>query len=1120
MINIFTIQNIAISKLEIISNFERQKLLVEFNQTKADYQREKFIHQLFEEQVEKTPDAVAVMFADAQSTASRRVNEKITYQELNCKANQLAHYLKKLGVKSEVVVGICVERNIKLVISLLAVLKAGGAYLPLDSTLPQEALQFRLQNARAAVLITDVGVDNGGECLDITEVNLENDWEKISQASTDNPVNNIQPENLVYIIYTSGSTGKPKGVAVEHQQLLNYLYGILPKLQLPTNANYASVSTFSADLGHTVIFPCLSTGGCLHIVPWERASDPTALADYFRRYPIDCLKIVPSHLTALLSSECWEILPCQLLILGGEAADWNLIEKIEKNAPHCRVLNHYGPTETTVGVLTYDVGEKIEDTVTVPIGKPIANTQVYVLDANLQPVPLGVAGELYIGGESLARGYLNQPELTVQRFINCQFADSQKRLYKTGDRVRYLSNGNLEFLGRFDDQVKIRGYRIELGEISTALSQHSAVKENVVIAWADESANKRLIVYFVPHQSQFEVSDLRNFLKQKLPDYMIPSAFVPLKKLPLTPNGKVDRQALPNPEQVRPELTETFAPPRNPVEEKIAQIWAQVLQVERVGIDDNFFELGGDSIMTIQIAARANQDGIKITPKQMFDHPTVAGLADMANVSQSSTITNSPSQNSIDYALLKEKLPAGLQIENVEDIYELTPVQQGILFHSLYAPELGLYVFQTQFTLQGELNLEAFERAWQQVIARHTILRTSFHWQDLEQPLEVVCKKVKVPIQQQDWRGIDTHEQQRQLKSFLASDRNCGFDLSQIPLMRLNLFHLADDYYEFVWSRHFIIADGWSIPLILGEVVQIYEALCQGQNEYLAPSTPFRNYIQWLQQQDLSQAEVFWRQLLKGVKTPTPLSNLYIDGLSHQEEKYDDRQITLSVETTSALYSFARQHRITLNTIIQGAWAFLISHYSGREEVIYGCTVSGRPPELAGAESIVGMLVNTLPIRVKVDAQMPLLVWLQQLQAQLLEIRQYEYTSLVELQAWSQVPRGVSLFDSIVVFENLPVPEALREGERSIQVPNSTNFYKINYPLTLVVVPGSPLVIGINYDFNRVDIATINGILAQLNILLENMVANPHVSLGDLELLTEREKQITLMLEKEAIFNF
>ncbi|PMB28564.1 non-ribosomal peptide synthetase, partial [Fischerella thermalis CCMEE 5319] len=366
LINLLNNSNTPISQLGILSASEQQQLLVEFNQTKTDYQQQKCIHQLFEEQVEKTPNQIAVMFGD----------EKLTYAELNLKANQLAHYLQKLGVKPEVIVGICVERSPKFIISLLAVLKAGGAYLPLDSTLPQEALEFRLQDAQASVLIRDweLGTEDWEN-----QINLENDWEKISQESTENLINNTKPENLVYVIYTSGSTGKPKGVAVEHQQLLNYLYGILPKLQLPAHASYANVSTFAADLGNTVIFPCLCSGGCLHIVSWERASDPAALAAYFRRHPIDCLKIVPSHLAALLSSECMEILPRQLLILGGEAADWDLIEKIEKNAPHCRIINHYGPTETTVGVLTYSVGEKIQETATVPIGKPLANTQVYVL---------------------------------------------------------------------------------------------------------------------------------------------------------------------------------------------------------------------------------------------------------------------------------------------------------------------------------------------------------------------------------------------------------------------------------------------------------------------------------------------------------------------------------------------------------------------------------------------------------------------------------------------------------------------------------------------------------------------------------------------------------------------
>ncbi|MBD2665601.1 amino acid adenylation domain protein [Richelia sinica FACHB-800] len=1102
-----------ISQLPILSQSDRHQLLFTFNQTDKNYSLTQCIHEVFATQAATTPDHIAVVYE----------HEQLTYGELNRKANQLAHYLQTLGVQPDVVVGLCVERSLEMIIGLLAILKAGGAYLPLDPILPQESLSYRLQDAQAPILLTQHQLAETFS-VDVAQVVcIDTDWPTIAQCPDVNPISHTTIDHLVYVLFTSGSTGKPKGVAVEHRQLLNYVQGITQQLNLPDSANFATISTIAADLGNTAIFPALCTGACLHVISHERATNPELLLEYCDRYPLDCLKIVPSHINALLTaSQPEKILPQKYLILGGEPLPWNLVEQLQHYAPNCHILNHYGPTEATVGVLTYTLNGELapDQPETVPLGRPLGNIQIYILDSHLQPVPMGVPGELHIGGESLARGYLHQPELTNQKFIPHPFNPAPgARLYKTGDLARYLPDGNIEFLGRIDQQVKIRGFRIELGEIESVLQQHPAIRETVVTARADESGNQRLIAYFVPHQPNCAVSDIRHFLKQKLPEYMIPGAFVALKKLPLTANGKVDRQALPDPDQIRPELAAIFTPPRTPVEATIAKIWAQVLQIHQVGIYDNFFELGGDSIMTIQIAARANQAGVKITPKQLFENPTVEGLAAVANVCSTSTppIT-STSRTAIDESWLN-KLP-GLNINEIEDIYELTPIQKGILFHSLYAPEESLYFFQTRFALRGELNVDAFNQAWQQVVERHTILRTSFHWQDLEQPLQVVYKQGKVPLQLQDYRGIDTQQQQLQLKSFLASDRTSGFDLSQVPLMHLTLFRFADDYYEFIWSRHFIIADGWSIPLILDEVIRIYEALCQGQNQQLAPSTPFANYIEWIKQQDLSQAEIFWRRVVSNFHTPTPLTTLYTDNLSHQEEKYDDQQITLSPEITAALYAFARQHQITLNTIIQGAWAFLLSRYSGQEEVVYGCTVSGRPPELAGAESIVGMLVNTLPVKVKVDGNQNLLPWLNQLQAQLLEMRQYEYTSLVEIQAWSQIPRGLSLFDSIVVFENLPTPDSLKPGNRSLHVPDSSNFYKINYPLTIVIIPGSPLVLGINYDFHRVDLNMINGILTHLQILLQNIISHPHICLKDLELITESEQQITSNLAKAAIFDF
>lgn len=619
-----------VNELEILSDRQRQQLLVEFNQTQTSYPQDKCIHHLFESQVEKTPNNIAVVFEDQQ----------LTYTELNQRANQLAHYLQKLGVESEVLVGIYLERTLDIIIAILGILKAGGAYLPLDTALPKEGLAFRLQDAQTPILLTQQSLIEKLPENSAKVVCLDRDSEVIAQESSENPTSEVTGENLVYVLFTSGSTGKPKAVAIEHRSLLNYLHGILDRLNLPPGSSFATFSTFAADLGNTAVFPALCTGGCLLMVSQEWVSDPEALAEYFRHHPIDCLKIVPSHLAALLTSSAMQsILPRQRLVLGGEAASWKLIEQIQQLTPNCQIINHYGPTETTVGVLTYPVNGQQNSLVskTVPLGRPLANTQVYVLDKQLRPVPVGVPGELYISGTGLARGYLNRPNLTAERFITNPFTEeSQARLYKTGDLVRYLPDGNLKFLGRTDNQVKIRGFRIELGEIEALLDQHLGVRQSVVSVW-EEEGNKRLVAYIVPNkQQQPSVSDLRSFLAEKQPEYMIPGTFVFLKALPLMPNGKVDRQSLPAPNQARPELAETFVAPRNEIEQTLATIWQEMLQVEKVGINDNFFELGGHSLLVVQVHSKLqgslNRD-VSIT--DLFKYPTISSLAGYLSQEQS-----------------------------------------------------------------------------------------------------------------------------------------------------------------------------------------------------------------------------------------------------------------------------------------------------------------------------------------------------------------------------------------------------------------------------------------------------------------------------------------------------
>ena len=620
----------AIGELDILSDRQLQQLLVEFNQTSVNYPQNKCVHQLFEEQLEKSPNAIAIVFGDTQ----------LTYGELNTRADLLADYLQQLGVGKEVIVGIYLERSPQVIIGLLAILKAGGAYLPIDPALPPAGLIWRLQDAKAPVLITQQSLADNLPELSTQIVCLDTPWEAEVRAQSFAPLTTQHSETLAYVIYTSGSTGKPKGVAVEHQQILSYLYGILDRLNLPAGASYATVSTFAADLGNTAIFPALCTGGCLHIIAQQTASDPVALANYCDRYSIDCLKIVPSHLETLLTnSSSPAILPRQRLILGGEVASWKLIAQIQSLSPNCQIINHYGPTETTVGVLTYAVKNRQDNAATVPIGSPLPNTQVYILDRQLKPVPIGVTGELYIGGSLVSRGYLNQPELTAEKFI-CLSPPLKRggsvepakcdRLYRTGDLVRYLPDGNIEFLGRIDNQVKIRGFRVELGEIETALSQHPQVRQVAVSVWEEKPGDRRLVAYIVSRQQPSpSLNDIRSFLQAKFPEYMIPSALILLKALPLTSNGKIDRQSLIKPSSDRTESKSNYVPPRTAIETQMAAIWAKVLGLERVGINDNFFELGGHSLLLTQLLVQVRDAfDTDLSLNTLFTSPTVASLAE------------------------------------------------------------------------------------------------------------------------------------------------------------------------------------------------------------------------------------------------------------------------------------------------------------------------------------------------------------------------------------------------------------------------------------------------------------------------------------------------------------
>ena len=685
--------DVALGELELLSAAERQLLLVEFNDTRRPYSSGRSVHELFEEQAAQRPDDIAVI-CEA---------ERLTYRDLNARANQLAHYLLKLGVAPDVIVGLCLDRSVDLIVGLLGILKAGGAYVPLDPGLPKARLGMILEEAGARVLVTRSKLTEVWRDQVDSVVCLDADAHVIANESLDGSLNAVSDQNLAYVIFTSGSTGRPKGVAVEHRQLVNYLDAIWEKLDLPAGSSFATASTIAADLGNTALFPSLCKGGTLHLIAEERATDPDALAEYFSRNQIDCLKIVPTHMSALLSaSNPAGVLPRRRLVLGGEACPWSLVEKIRTLSPDCMVLNHYGPTEATIGAITNRLSG--EDAApmsdTVPLGRPLANVRAYVLDQQLRPAPIGAPGELHIGGAGLARGYINRADATAEKFIPSPFSNDGERLYKTGDLARYLGDGRIEFLGRSDDQVKIHGYRIELGEIEIALRNHEEVTESVVVAREDNHGDRRLVAYVVAREREkLSAGELRAFLNGRLPEYMTPSAFVFLDRLPLTLNGKVDRRALPAPDHSRPEGDKVFAAPRNQVEKTLARIWSNVLGVERVGVHDNFFDLGGDSILSIQIIARANQAGLGLTPRQLFQHQTVAELATVAGIA---------AQTRAEQGTVTGRVP-------------LTPVQAR--FFELDQPELHHYNQAMLLEVHGPANASLFEKAIELLLLQHDALR-------------------------------------------------------------------------------------------------------------------------------------------------------------------------------------------------------------------------------------------------------------------------------------------------------------------------------------------------------------------------------------------------------------
>jgi amino acid adenylation domain-containing protein/non-ribosomal peptide synthase protein (TIGR01720 family) len=1530
----------SVGQLGLLTEREREELVEKYNpaaqpsvESKLPLDGTATLHLLFEQQVARRPEAVALT-CDGVS---------LTYAQVNARANRIARRLIEYGVEPETLVGMCLDRTNDIVIAILAILKSGGAYLPIDLAYPPDRLAFMLEDAQAPVLLTQRKLTSQLPATKAKVLCIEDVLERSSanQSEEANLPPTSNPDNLAYVIYTSGTTGKPKGSLITHRNVARLFPVTESWYQFNEQDSWTLFHSCAFDFSVWEIWGALLYGGRVVVVPFLVSRSPEAFYELLAREKVTVLNQTPSAFRQLIQAEeavGQKELALRYVIFGGEALEMQSLRPWFERHGHerPRLINMYGITETTVHV-TYRPLSKDDLNSGSVIGVPIPDLQIYILDESGQLVPIGVPGEMHVGGAGLARGYLRRPELTQQRFIPDHVTGRKGvKLYKTGDLARFLPGRDIEYLGRIDHQVKIRGFRIELGEIESVLLQHPAVRSAVVMTREDEPGVKRLAAYVVTSQPAPEVSILREHLKKKVPDYMVPAAFVFLDALPLTASGKVDRKALPVPESQRPDLTRRYIAPRTAAEKTLSAVWSKALRVENVGVEDNFFELGGDSILSIQIISAARREGLKLTPKLLFANQTIASLAGVAGVAESEngsavevagdvpltpiakwffeqnleelhhynqaflfTVTENLDRMVLEPALaelgrhhdalrlraaldngawkmfysgsseaaplewidiskrsesdqaatiesisakqqaslniqrgpiwrvvyfnlghgrpgrllfvvhhlavdgiswrplsedletayqqikakqkvvlpaktasyktwaehlqalaksdsLKQELPywtavtepsavadamkplamdAATSAKNtegtankmtvaldadstrallqtvptvyntqindvlltalargwakwtgsrtlytnleghgrenlfedvdvsrtvgwftsifpvrlelndsrenwkpgealkavkeqlrripqrgvgfgilrylsgdgaltsrpepamvfnylgqfdravedskllrfanestgpwhspqqkrrhvleinslvmndrmefeftyepglhdtkrmeqfadeflnalkeviahcqlpdaggrtpsdfplarldqtsldrllaeqpgIEDIYPLSPMQT--LFFSANQGSAEAAFDQWHSTLHGELNAEAFERAWNETIKRHTILRSTVVSAGLREPVQAVHHEVRPPWTMEDWRGTAAEQQREKWNGLLKQDRSEALDLTQAPVMRFKLLRLSDTSWRFLWSVPSMLMDGWSWPLVFRDASRLYEAYVRGVAPQLEAPRPYRDYLEWLGKQTAAESAEFWQKQLAGFRKPT----LLVSGPANDigGERYQEQGIQLSAEATNALQTSARRLQVTFNTLVQGVWSLLLSRQSGESDVVVGAAFSGRPTDLAGAESIVGPFTNNLPVRVDVDENETGSEFFRKLHSRVLGLNAFQFTPLMEIQRSSEVPWRYRLFDSLIVFQNYLVDDSARRLSEKVQTEDFVAPIHTNYPVLLLAEPGERLRLTLIYDRKTIAASTVERWRRDLEILLE-----------------------------------
>jgi len=988
------------------------------------------IHQLFEAQALRSPAGLAAVFED----------QRLTYRELNERANALAHHLINLGVQPEAVVGLCVERSVEMLVGILGILKTGAAYLPLDPHYPQKRLSLMLADANVGFVVTQEQLASQLLQEGTAIVCLDRDREHIEKQALENPEVHVLPENAAYVIYTSGSTGKPKGVVVTHGNVLRLFTETQLWFNFSQDDVWALFHSYAFDFSVWEMWGALFYGGKVVIVPYLVSRNPEAFHELLCHERVTVLSQTPSSFRQLIQADAQQANPgrlaLRLVIFGGEALELQSLKPwLERHRDeHPQLVNMFGITETTVHVtyrriLYSDVNAKRGSV----IGRPIPDLQVHLLDEHMDPVSEGETGEMYVGGEGLARGYWRRPELTVERFVPDPFSkEGGARLYRTGD-LALLRNSDLEYLGRIDDQVKVRGFRIELGEIESAILQHPGVMECTVTAHRDENGDKRLAAYVASGNALLDLDELRKSLKERLPDYMLPAALIPVKSLPLTAHGKVDRRSLPQPAWGASATVSGYAPPRTSLEEALTEAWREALDLSSVGIDDNFFDVGGDSIRSIKVRAKALERGVTFTLQQLFQNPTIRKLSEEISHAQAEPASSSPYEPfSMISVQDREKMPA-----DIADAYPISQLQAGMVFHSEYSADYSIYVSSLRLRLR--FDSAKMQSTLDQMAVRHEMLRTSFDENTFSRPLQLVHRNARLELHVEDLRHLAEDEQQSRIDHWLKEETRQTFQWSEAPLLRFQVHLRRDDEIQFTMSEPFL--DGWSVASLLTELFHRYFALL---HEKPLPASPlaaaYKDFVAL--EQDALQSEKcrgYWnRRLADATATHIVHRRTAAEALEVRR-----LAVPISQESSERLKNAARGVGISLKALLLAAHMKVVSALSGQVEVFTGLLINGRP-EIKDGEQLIGAFLNTVPLRMSLESG----TWIdlarraQEAETELLPFRRHPIQELQRLHGAER------LFDTIFNYTHFHVMGGLAKipGMEVLDVRGSEQTY---YPLTI-----------------------------------------------------------------------